>query len=210
MQNSGMLEFSEEKKAIRRSIRERLERVDLVWAADNSQAVCNRVVDFFIRHQPGFRSLIGFVAAFPGEVDLSALFKTAVSEGLLVYLPMVSAEGEMDFYSITEWPACLVPGIGGIPEPEPLEERRFDPRKAGKTLMLVPGLAFTRAGDRLGRGGGCYDRFLAQKEVSDCTITGAGWSFQLLDTLPVGPLDRKVKWICTEEECFQCTVIPGK
>ena len=56
-------------------------------------------------------------------------------------------------------------------------------------IVIVPGLAFTRDGRRLGQGGGFYDRFLAQLPA-DCTTIGVGFAEQLLDDLPVEPHDR--------------------
>ncbi len=204
MPKSGMSGIADVKNPVRESLRQRLAGVGSAWAADNSIVLCSRIADFIAGREPPFRSLLGFVAAFPAEVDLSELFKTAISNGVVVYLPVMSSGRELDFYSISDWPALLRPGPGGVPEPEPAEDRRFDCAEAGNALVLVPGLAFTRTGHRLGRGGGYYDRFLARKGMSDSTAAGTGWSFQVVETIPAGPLDMNVKWIFTEEGYFEC------
>ena len=56
-------------------------------------------------------------------------------------------------------------------------------------LAIIPGRAFTMDGDRMGRGKGYYDRFLAQ---TTCTTFGVGFSCQLVDSLPVDEWDRKM------------------
>ena len=64
-------------------------------------------------------------------------------------------------------------------------------------VVLVPGLAFTPAGDRLGQGGGWYDRFL-ERVREDCTTIGVGFDVQLVDTLPVEIHDVALDCVVTE------------
>lgn len=58
-------------------------------------------------------------------------------------------------------------------------------------LAVIPGVAFTQKGCRLGRGGGYYDRLLADPAWKAYTI-GYCFPFQILDTLPTEPFDRSV------------------
>jgi 5-formyltetrahydrofolate cyclo-ligase len=58
-----------------------------------------------------------------------------------------------------------------------------DPDPSWPDVVIVPGLAFTAAGDRLGQGGGWYDRFLAACRA-DCTAIGVGFREQLVESLP--------------------------
>jgi 5-formyltetrahydrofolate cyclo-ligase len=74
-------------------------------------------------------------------------------------------------------------------------EDRVDPD--WPDVVIVPGLAFTAAGDRLGQGGGWYDRFLATVR-SDCVSIGVCFDGQLLDTLPVEVHDVAVDHVVTE------------
>ncbi len=64
-------------------------------------------------------------------------------------------------------------------------------------LFLVPGLGFTPAGQRLGRGGGYYDRLLPQRS-STCTTLGVCFSLQLVETLPVELHDAPMDAVITE------------
>ena len=96
----------------------------------------------------------------PGEPGLDAVVGQALSEGKCLAAPRVVGGGYM------EWPLLRragdwVPGAYGIREPQ--GNALFDPALAdGTVLALVPCLACDKKGVRLGRGGGYYDRFLAQ------------------------------------------------
>ncbi len=91
-----------------------------------------------------------------------------------------------------------------------LQPRRFDPAHPdldaaalapldplAVDAVLVPGLGFDAAGGRLGRGGGHYDRLLAELRP-DCVRIGLCFHGQLLDRVPSDPWDQPVDWIVTE------------
>lgn len=71
-------------------------------------------------------------------------------------------------------------------------------------LVLVPGLAFDRKGNRLGFGKGFYDRVLPHLKKS-CLVVGLGYSFQLVDQVPVGTHDAPVKFVLCENGFFPCS-----
>jgi 5-formyltetrahydrofolate cyclo-ligase len=80
----------------------------------------------------------------------------------------------------------------------------WEPREACPSLaiaeidfIMVPGLAFTRDGARLGRGGGYYDRLLAYSGCRARRI-GLAYDFQVVEALPVEPHDQRVHEILTE------------
>lgn len=64
-------------------------------------------------------------------------------------------------------------------------------------VVIVPGIAFTASGERLGQGGGWYDRFLPQVRTG-CVTIGVGFEPQLLDRLPVEPHDVRLDLIVTD------------
>jgi 5-formyltetrahydrofolate cyclo-ligase len=66
-------------------------------------------------------------------------------------------------------------------------------------LVLVPGLAFDEYGNRLGRGRGFYDRFLAHSEFHGVAC-GMGIEEQVTATVPAGPLDRPVEMLVTDQK----------
>jgi 5-formyltetrahydrofolate cyclo-ligase len=64
-------------------------------------------------------------------------------------------------------------------------------------VVIVPGLAFTTGGDRLGQGGGWYDRFLSGARA-DCTTIGVAFDVQVVERLPVEPHDVPLDHVVTE------------
>ena len=90
------------------------------------------------------------------EVRTAPILRRAWCDGKRVAVPRVAGE-RMDFLWITP-ESVFAPGYGGIPEP--VDGARADDPTA---LVLMPGLAFDPDGNRLGYGGGFYDRFLAQE-----------------------------------------------
>lgn len=85
-----------------------------------------------------------------------------------------------------------------FPEDDPLPDpSTFD-------LVIVPGVAFTERGDRLGRGGGWYDRLLPQLR-DDCATVGVAFDIQVLPELPVERHDRPVRLVVTETHTYGVT-----
>ena len=72
------------------------------------------------------------------------------------------------------------------------------PADDSEALVLVPGMAFSREGARLGKGGGFYDRFLAAEP--DHKTIALAYGFQLMEQIPTGVYDRPVDQIVTENE----------
>jgi 5-formyltetrahydrofolate cyclo-ligase len=65
-------------------------------------------------------------------------------------------------------------------------------------VVIVPGLAFTADGARLGQGGGWYDRFLADRDPNRCVTVGVCFAGQLVASLPTEPHDVKVDHVVTD------------
>lgn len=99
-----------------------------------------------------------------------------------------SIVGEPDTASFIEW--CTAVGKQVVvPDSDPSAEPPDDPQSID--VVIVPGVAFTAGGDRLGQGGGWYDRLLAELR-DDCTTIGVCFDEQLVDEIPVDDHDRRV------------------
>lgn len=78
-----------------------------------------------------------------------------------------------------------------------LPEDRPPPDPELVDVVIVPGIAFTASGDRLGQGGGWYDRFLTRIRP-DCMTIGVGFEPQLVDSIPTEPHDRRLDLVVTD------------
>lgn len=99
-------------------------------------------------------------ASMPDEPDTADILRQALAESKRLLLPRVLSRAEMDWVEIPDL-ALLRPGSYGIPEP-PANLPALDPAGCAAPLALITCLAASPDGVRLGRGGGYYDRFLAQ------------------------------------------------
>jgi 5-formyltetrahydrofolate cyclo-ligase len=132
---------------------------------------------------------VGAYMPLPGEPDIRPLFALP---GKQFFIP--AFDETYGVYRMAALSEDLKSGKFRIPEPvEPVRAKQLD-------LLLVPGIAFDRHGNRLGRGGGFYDRLLA--EYPAATAVGLCFDFQLVDSLPAEPHDRPVDWIVTESQVF--------
>lgn len=150
-------------------------------------------------HQWFYRSdiLLGF-AAYGSEIDTEEILREALRLGKQVYLPRVLLNREeprqgsrMEFYRIRSL-SELQPGYRGIPEPARGGEQYVYSAGDGEhVLMLMPGVAFDPYRNRLGYGGGFYDRYLADKEELRFRTIGVGFRCQMAELLPAEESDIK-------------------
>jgi 5-formyltetrahydrofolate cyclo-ligase len=135
--------------------------------------------------------------AFRNEVSCAYITKQALLDGKNVYLPVTDeASMTMEFYQITG-DTVYREGNYGILEPE-LNENSMTLQQ--KALILMPGLAFDRNKNRLGYGGGYYDKYLS---LHNEHITSAlCYNFQIVDELPCEKHDILPDYIVTEQEIF--------
>ena len=124
-------------------------------------------------------------AALPDEVSLSALISNALASGKRVWLPVVDG----DNLRIRQYKDGMTEMSAGfhIEEPTPDAPELLPSAYSQISLAIIPGRAFTPDGDRLGRGKGYYDRFLA---LYHGTTIGVAFSCQIYSSLPTDPWDR--------------------
>jgi len=94
-------------------------------------------------------------------------------------------------------PECMVAGEQfGIGEPDATLPEFTDLNAV--EMIIVPGVAFDRKGNRMGRGRGFYDRLL--KSTPNAMKVGVAYSFQMLDSIPVEPHDVKMDRVLIENQ----------
>lgn len=131
------------------------------------------------------------------EVSTRELIPKAISEGKCVVVPAVSHDGKsMTLHEIKSLEE-LEPGYRGINEPK---DRRTCFECGRLDLAVVPGLAFDKGGNRLGRGKGMFDRLF---ERAKCPKVALAFDIQILDSVPVEKHDSPVDMIVTESRVLR-------
>ena len=137
-------------------------------------------------------SAAGTVAAyysFGTEPDTRGLIFALWKRGSYVVLPVLLPDGDLDWASY-EGPDSLAPGPRGLLQP--VEPVRGSGTVARADVVLVPALAVDVSGNRLGRGGGSYDRALARVGGQVSTIALI-YDDELVPSVPTEPHDRTVR-----------------
>lgn len=136
-------------------------------------------------------SCVALYYSIPGEVQTAGFLEKWFDKKQLLLPLVVGDDLRLLPYKGKD---SLQPGAFGIPEPVDTEttipESMVD-------LIIVPGVAFDRQLNRMGRGKGYYDRLLSTLKVPKIGIC---FDFQLHDTIPIEPFDKKMDLIITEKD----------
>jgi 5-formyltetrahydrofolate cyclo-ligase len=140
--------------------------------------------------------------SFGHEVNLDAFITSCMNERKEVYVPKTYIkEKKMIPYRFSGWDALHIGGYG-IREPD---EQKCEVWQ-GETfdVVIVPGVAFTSQGERLGYGGGFYDRFFSQFSQLPALIAVC-YDMQFVPSLPTEAHDYRMDKIVTEKEVIVCS-----
>lgn len=156
------------------------------------------------------QNLFAFIS-LKTEISTSLILHKALKLGKKVAVPKVISETQMEFFWLkNEMPLDmqLSSGSFGILEPVDFLEKVCEDsflcssnsmeNSACRPLMLLPALAFSPDGFRLGKGKGYYDRYIAAHERLCFELYGFCFSFQLLPEIPHDSFDRKAIHLITE------------
>ncbi len=151
------------------------------------------------------QTVLGYMN-FGGEFSADLWVQQALDDGKRVLLPRVNrASKHLDLYEVRDLQHDVAPGLWNIREP--LVERCTRFEALGELdFILLPGVAFTRDGARLGYGGGYFDKLIARLPHSP-TLAAGTFALQLVTEIPQESTDRKVEWLVTENETIQCAAI---
>ena len=139
-------------------------------------------------------------ASFRTEVDTSEMIKSSLSSGKRVLLPKVDKDRhELLLYEIRDF-GELAPGYIGIPEP-PVSEKQMNINDAD--IVIIPGAGFDASGNRIGYGGGYYDRLLSGLQ-KDIPVIAPAYEEQIEDCIPSEPHDIRVQLIVTDRRVIRC------
>ena len=177
------------KAVLRKEMKERLKGLPEGRKRELDEALCRQLLSLPEFSAP--RTVYAY-ASLSWEPDTWEILRALLSRGFRLALPRVEGR-EMRFY--------FVPDLKELSQSSmKIWEPKADavPADDSEALVLVPGMAFSRDGARLGKGGGFYDRFLAAEP--DHKTIALAYGFQLMEQIPTGVYDRPVDQIVTENE----------
>ena len=180
-----------EKRRLRRSLSQERRAVPAVEAARVAERIAARLLDEPVVRRAG---RIALYAALPDEVPSRPFFDALATLHKTLLLPRAQGESGLAFAVASDWSA-LQPGRYGVLEP-PASALTIEPEEGD--LVLVPGVAFDRAGNRLGRGKGCYDRTFPPDALRAPLLMGVAYELQLVDCVPHAARDRRMDAVVTE------------
>lgn len=179
------------KSILRQELRQRMATLGSEVRAARSAAACR-----LLCAQDEYRraDVVMLFLAGPEDVDARHVALQAWADGKTVLAPRVSWDQRrmmpVEIQSLVSGVEARAMGIrepvDGMPAPI-----------ADIDLVVVPGLGFDSAGNRLGRGRGFYDRFLSHPEYRGVSC-GLGLEEQVVETIPVGPSDVRIDMLVTD------------
>jgi 5-formyltetrahydrofolate cyclo-ligase len=193
---------ADEKQYLRAVFSEARHNLSAERARELSERVQQHLLD-----TPGYLAAAKVVLYAPlgREVDTALIAADALRSRRRLYYPTVDRKRQRLVLGAVSDPGELRPGAFGISEPPTVGA--LEPKELGAALVCVPGIAFTPAAARLGRGGGYYDRLLAALE-REAVTAGLSYSFQLIDRLPEQAHDRRLDLVVTESAVYAASAAP--
>ncbi len=187
----------EAKSLLRQQLRSRRQQVHGSNHAAASTALCQIIMQSALWESA--RSVLAFVHR-EDEPDIMPLLQLALDSGKSLLLPRWNeAQARYDVAQVRCRSEDLEPGQFGIAEPlarcQVVEPVNID-------LALVPGLAFSPYGERLGRGKGHFDGLL--RGAIKATKMGTAFEEQLLEKIPTEPHDERVDWVAMPTRLLDC------
>ncbi len=137
---------------------------------------------------------IGITLSMENEVNTYPIIEKAWEEGKKVVVPKCNKEARtMSFRKISNFDQ-LETVYMNLREPIPALTEEVNADEID--LQIVPGVAYTERGERIGYGGGYYDRYLMHYKGKTLSLA---YSFQMVDHIPIEPFDKNVEKIITEK-----------
>lgn len=185
--------ISESKKALRRKILAKRRNLSEAYQKQAAKEIYEKLRALAVYKEA---SVLCLYVPIQNEVDLFQYIPEFRADGKQIYLPRVNGN-TMDFYAYNKQTA-LVEGAYHILEPDSMAQ--LEPEEfGGSCLIVMPGAVFTKSCDRIGYGGGYYDRYLAVHP--ECHTVAVGYAVQIVDSIKTEQTDIKPELIlCNSEQ----------
>ena len=161
----------------------------------NLQINLEKFISFLKNNKLNLKSIGGY---YPSnyEIDDLAILDLLEKKNFKVSLPIIKKDNQMNFY---RWSRNDPLKINKFGIPEPLSSKVFYP-----DILLVPLVAYDSSLNRLGYGGGYYDRYIEKLDkIKKVIKIGLAFSFQKISSIPTNKYDKKLDFIVTEKEILR-------
>jgi 5-formyltetrahydrofolate cyclo-ligase len=182
---------------LRKSVIERRSSMSLP-----ARQTANRTISKRILAMGGFNDAQTVMAymSIAAEFSTMELVRETLVQGKILILPKVNREKkQLDLFRVKNIDADLSPGVWGILEPNP--ERCEKIIAEDIEFVLVPGVAFDAQCNRLGYGGGFYDRLLEDLGPF-ASLVAPAFELQIVERVPIEEHDIPLNVIVTEEQKY--------
>ena len=186
---------AEQKASQRKQISALLKSLDENLIQSKSESIADKLVS--LNEYQKARNILVYLS-LKTEVQTDSLIKKMFEMGKRVFIPIVH-DKDLIVSELLNQGIKLTKGVDGIRIPD--EKDRVIVSSDIVDLAIVPGLAFTREGVRLGRGKGCYDKLLTGLPALKI---GVSFNLQLQDFIPHSDHDIGMDKVITESEIFNC------
>ncbi len=185
--------IKELKRKIRSGIQEKRDSLDGSIRQEKSRLIANRLIGL-----DQYDRSLHMLAYYPfrSEIDTRIIIRDAISRGKKIALPRVG-DDNLELFYIKNLEEDLEPGSYDIMEPIPSRCQRAEPSRID--LVIVPGVGFDREHNRLGYGGGFYDRLL-NSIPGNAPRIALSFDLQVIDKVPVSGHDLKIDMLITESQ----------
>lgn len=174
--------------------------------APGMRAAHNAAITARLLQLPEYRqadAVLGYMN-FGAEFASELWIQQALADGKRLALPRVNHHtSQLDLYWVDDLENQLELGLWEIREPIVERCERLNTLNEVE-FALLPGVAFTRDGARLGYGGGFYDKLLARMTHRP-VLVAAAFALQIVEQIPQEATDIKVEWIITEQGTIACS-----
>ncbi len=151
-----------------------------------------KVFLFLKKNNINFRFIGGYYP-YNYEIDDLEILYFLRKKNLNISLPIIKENSQMDFFMWSKNDPLKINKYG---IPEPISKKKVYP-----DLIFVPLVAYDKNLNRLGYGGGFYDRYIEKiKKIKKVTKIGLSFSFQKLKKIPINKHDKKLDFIITDKE----------
>lgn len=211
----------ENKRQLRREMKQKLLSLPKDKIAVQSNLACSRFISssLFVDSE-----IILSYMAMDTELNPLAITMTALNKNKIVALPkIIPHTTQMNFFCITNTVPLerqLNSGLWGILEPIELQNNKFNLKSIPvdekviikKTIcMIVPGVAFSKSGKRLGHGKGFYDRYIkllksiAEEFKYSLVLIGTCLDEQMVESIPTESTDITMDYVLTQKGLIRCS-----